>query len=136
MDKINREQAEREITGWLDKKKITDRLREENKDNVSLLIDAVCDGQLIVNADTKDGDVAYGLTQKLLFPLGEEKELTYLLRINYKHLNQYMQGVKGDNFLGMITAYVCALTRQNRNVVDSLDTTDRRVANAIAVFFM
>ena len=134
MNKINREQAEIEVQSWLAKKKIFDETKESLKAHVDVLIEAVVNGVLILNPET------FEFTHKLLHPIGDGdvatiNEFKYKARINDKQKSPYMKGVKGDDFEGSFNALLAALTSTSRGEIALMDTTDKRIASAIGVFF-
>ena len=128
MEKITTEQAEFEVEQWLDFKKISQRKRANNKENIEILVSAIVDGQLILKENQ--------FVQKLLFPVNEITELKYVARITVKQVRLQMQGVKSNDLNGMILGYACALTGQVKNVLDALDTEDYAILQSIAIFFL
>jgi hypothetical protein len=130
--KVTRDQATLEVTSWLDKKKVYEATRESQKDSIELLIEAMVNGDLIL-------DDKFQFTHKLLFPdaVGNEiNELTYKTRLNDKMLKPYLNGVKANDAEGRLTAYVSALTSQPKSVLESLDSGDKKIMLSIAVFFL
>lgn len=136
MSKVTKEVAEAEVNQWLEKKKILKATIESLKDSIDVLIASVEEGVLILDTET------YKWKHELLFPLEGEKgvtsinELTYIPRLNDKILRQYSKGVKGDDSEGRLNAYIAALTGQPREVIASLDSTDKKISMAIAIFFL
>lgn len=133
--KITREQAEAEVTAWLDKKKIFQSTRERLEDNVELLIDAIQEGTLVLNQDD------WKFTHTLLHPFGSDESakitsLVYRSRLNDKLLKPCVQGVKANDADGRLLAYIAALTDQSRGLLESMDSVDKKIAMAIAVFFL
>ncbi len=107
--------------------------REAQKDSIEVLIDAICEGVLVLNETTNE------FTQTLLFPLeGEQplKELKYRPRLNDKILQPYLVGVKPTDADGRLIALWAALTSTSKNVLTSIDSGDKRIATSIAVFFL
>lgn len=133
MAKINREQASKEVKAWLDYKRVFERTRESNQDSIEFMEDMVCEGVLTIDAKS------FEITHNLLFPLGESedvKSLKYKSRINDKMLDPKLKGVKSNDANGMMTAYVAALTDENSGVIKGMDSQDKKVSMAIAVFFV
>ncbi len=133
MQTVSREVAISEVDQWLEKKKIMASQREAQKDSIEMLVDAICEGILVLNETTNE------FTQNLLFPLeGEQalKELKYKSRINDKILQPYLVGVKPSDADGRLIALWAALTGTSKNILMSLDTGDKRIATSIAVFFL
>jgi len=126
------EVAKVEVEKWLSYKKINERKRIDKKDSIEALINAVCDGDLILNSD-------FTFTQKLKFPIdGDEQtmELKYKPRIPIKEIHSKLNGVKSDNLGGMISAYISALTGFPSATIGVLDSEDYAVGQAIAIFFI
>ena len=133
MTSVSREVAEAEVQAWLDKKKVFESNRENNKDSVEILVDGVCQGVLSLDQTT------WKFTHKLLFPFGDQikvEELKYHSRLNDKMLKPYLNGVKPSDAEGRLLAYIAALTGQARAVLEELDTADKKIAMAIAIFFL
>lgn len=131
--KVERDVAEKEILFWLDKKKISPSTREKNKDEIELLIDRLCDGTLVYHADTNS------FTHTLLFPMENEKplhELKYKGRINDIMLKPNLSGIKPGDGYATLLGYIQTLTGVNRNILAALDSSDKKIASAIAVFFL
>ena len=133
MGKVNIEVATKEVNDWLDSKKVSDKDKELNQDQIDKLIDAVCNGYLVVNDDDT-------LSQTLKFPIkGEDseiKELKYKNRVTVKEIQTQMTGTKSGDFIGMLTAYISAATVMPKAFLKNLDTQDWSLAQAIGVFFM
>lgn len=130
MQKVLREVAEQEVQSWLDYKKVSDSRREEKAEQIKALVNAIADGQVILNED-------YTLTQVLLSEVGVEvkiKELTFKARLSGAQIQTYLQGVKPTDIDGRLYGYIAALTGQPKEVVRNLDTEDLTVAQNIAFF--
>lgn len=131
---ITREMATKEITGWLDQKKISPTKRETKKDSIESLICAIMDGDLTMSDNGC-------LVQVLKFPAETEKpvkQLTYKQRIRIDEVKQHIIGNKIaiSDFDGRVVCYIQALTGEPFAVCSKLETTDGEIAQAIAVFFM
>lgn len=133
MTKINREVAEGEVTLWLDKKKVFQATRESQKEFIDILVEAIVEGVLVLDQST------FKFTHTLLFPIGESemiKSLVYVSRLNDKMLRPCLNGVKQGDGDERMLAYIAALTDQPRGLMANLDSADKKVATAIAVFFL
>lgn len=128
--KVSLEKATDEVEGWLDKKKVYPSTRETQKDSIDLLVEAMMNGDLVLN------DVTNEFTHKLLFPLEDVKELKYKSRLNDKMLRPYLQGVKSNDADGRLNAHVSALTATPKAVIENLDSADKKIMMSIAVFFL
>lgn len=130
---IARELAEAEVNEWLEAKKVFPSTIEDNKDSVEILVEAIMYGVLKLEPEDKS------FTHTLLFPLGEDgasvNTLKYRYRVNDKILQRFMKGVSAKDGDGRLNATIAALTETARGIIEGLDTMDKKVANAIAIFF-
>lgn len=133
---ITREIAEKEVEGWLDYKNIRKRKREELKDSINSLVDAVEDGLMIIDQKS------FVVTQKLLIPIENSEgvatvtELKLAPRINAKLIREKMKGVKSDDLHGMMISYIAALSGNAKEIIGALDTVDYGISNSFSSFFM
>lgn len=127
---MTRELAEAEVSEWLDKKRIIGTEREEKKASVEHLIGAVMEGLLVLDHDT------WEFKQTLTWPFADLTELTYKLRVNDKDLEPYKKGLSASDGQGMFMAYVAAATGETRSVLAGMDANDKKIAVAIAIFFV
>lgn len=130
IEKVTRDAATIEITGWLDKKKIYESTREAQKDSVDLLIDAMVNGDLTLDQTTNE------LTHKLLFPLEDVKILKYRARLNDSILRPHLVGVKPSDADGRLLAHTAALTNEAKGILSQLDSADKKIMMSIAIFFL
>ena len=134
MSKIERTVAEKEINDWLERKKVFKSTIEANEDSVKLLVDGIVEGVLVLDESGK-------FRHELLHPFGGEstaqiKELVYHFRLNDRMLKPHTNGLSPKDAEGRLLAYIAALTEQNRVLLESMDSLDKKVATAIAVFFL
>jgi hypothetical protein len=122
--------AEQDINRWLDFRSVKEAKREGRyKSFIQVLVDAVCDGALIV-------DEQCNLIQKLSQPFKGEievRELKYKPRVR---IDEIKLKVDQDDAYGMVIPYIAALTGQPGALVRKMDTEDWTVAQVIANFFM
>lgn len=133
MERVEREQAANEVVAWLDYKRIKPKKREAYQDQIDILVDAVSDGDLIVNDET------FELTYNLVFPFGEEetiRQFTFKPRLKLGDVKKHLAGVKATDVDGRLQAYISALTGQPKAILQAIDTEDSSVINAIAIFFV
>lgn len=130
MTKISKEVAIEEVNKWLDYKKIKEKKRIAFKEAIESLVEAVCDGCLVLKED-------FTFTQMLEFPVGANKEfksLDYRPRIDVSTIQKYANGATtGD---ARILATLAALSGQAKEVIAKMDTEDYSVASSIAIFFL
>jgi hypothetical protein len=126
--------AEQEINKWLDHKRIREKKREAQKDNIETLVAAVADGDLVYDEES------HQLVQTLLCDYGNEvpfRELRYDARLNMGKVRKNLKGVKiTDDSLGYIMAYISTLTNKPKAMIDALDSDDYKIGQAIAGFFI
>jgi hypothetical protein len=135
MTKVSQELAEQEVESFLTRLKTFEADREKFKEQQGTLIEAIKEGVLTYQ---KDGEESF--TQTLMFPMGEGEsaitELKYRSRISDHDVRPWSKGVSNNDFLGHTNALVAALTKTNRAIIEKLNSADKRIASAIAVFFM
>lgn len=132
MSKIAKEVAEKEITDWLDFKKVSEAKRDTYKDNIETLTNAISEGLLTRSTDNQ-------LVQVLKFEVGEEKkvnELSFKPRLMISEIHTSMKGEKSTDADARVLGYISALTGQPKGIIKKLDTEDYAVGQAIALFFM
>lgn len=132
MGSVSREVAEKDVIAWLDFKKVNAKKRENYRDNIDTLIDAIVDGALILEDDKT-------FTHKLKFPIGEEETvsvLKYKPRVKVSTVQVCLQNVKATDADGRICGYMAALTGVDRNIIKQQDTEDYEIGRAIVLFFL
>jgi hypothetical protein len=131
--KITRELAVEEINSWLDAKKIFESRRENFKDAIETLVEAMQNGVLTLEQGGQ-------FRHTLLFPIQGEgismTELTYKARLNRKMVNPHLKGVKPGDSEGRMLAHLQALTDAPKNILSVLDHEDERIADSILIFFI
>ena len=129
MSVVSKEQAQKEVDAFLDFKRISSGKRIACEKNIERLVDAVCDGTLVINEDTKE------ITQKLHFPVSFS-ELKYKPRLTAKQIQNATNGLKPEDSMGRAFGYIACATGEDRNVVASMDAEDYSIAGDIVIFFM
>ncbi len=139
MNKITAEIAEQEVQNWLEFKKVSERKRENYKDNIETIVNAMVDGVLVLEPDT------FTFKQTLKHKIapdeksqqsGSIEELEYKPRITVRQVQMQLQGIKASDVQGMILGYACALTGKPKGILAALDTEDFNTVQAIAIFFL
>lgn len=128
---VTKDVAIAEVNKWLDFKRVSQTKREELEKNIETITNAIEQGNLVLGTD-------YSLTQKLLFPLGdndEVRELTHKARVALGTIHLHMQGVKTGDVDGRLVAYVAAVCGKPKDLIKKMDTEDYSIALAIALFF-
>lgn len=130
--KVTREIAEEEIEKWLVLQKALPTVREARAEHIKQLIEGIEYGILELDEEGK-------FTHNLMTEFGNEKkytQLVYKARLNDKQLAPWLKGVKGDDAEGRMLGHVAALTGVNRLILELMQTSDKRIAMAIAIFFL
>lgn len=134
MEAVSYEVAEIQVNEWLKECRFRQRKIENNKEYVDQLIEAVMNGDILIDDETKEVEMA------LAFPVGENesiKSLTFKTRLKVKEIRQRLKAgnVQAGDSDGRILAYISALTGQHFNVVSELSSEDNSLASSIAIFF-
>lgn len=129
---VDFETAQKEVTAWLDSKRIRESRREKKKEQFNDLVAAIQEGILTYNPESNE------LKHKLIFPeaLPGGDTITYKHRVSTLDVERHLKGVPADDPDGRLHAWICALTDQPRNVVRRMDTEDLTIAQSVAVFFL
>lgn len=133
--KVSEEVAFKEVTKWLDFKKVDEKKRGENKDNIESLAHSISMGYLTLDKDMN-------FIQKLKFPIEADdktvvaSEFKYKPRLRMAEIDKKTTNIKATDPFALIGAYISALTETNTGVVKQMETEDYRVAQSIAVFFL
>lgn len=132
MPKVAKEQAEEELNQWLDHKKVFQTMRDEHKDHIDLLTEALMDGIITINLDD------YKITHTLIMPPenGKLTQLVYRSRLNDNLLSTHLKGVSATDGDARLHAMAAALTDTMKGVISKLDSsTDKKIMMAIVTFF-
>lgn len=133
MKALDKATAINEFERWLTSKKISDRKREANKETEAVLIEAIEDGNLIVNDDNT-------LILKLIWGTSEGNgvnELTFKNRLTVGERQSATKGIKADDGEGRLIGYIAALTDQPVGVIKKLESgEDYERASSIAIYFL
>jgi len=135
MEKVAKETALKEVQNWLEYKKVDETKIKENKANIENLASAISAGHVVLDSD-------FNLVHTLKFPILAEdnspvaEKLTYKPRLKMKEIRRKTKNVDASDTMGLLSAYVSAITTQNTGIIDELDSEDNKVAQAIAIFFL
>lgn len=130
---VSKEIAEKEVNSWLEYKKVSDKKRKSLAGNIKALIDAIQDGTLELDSDSKV------FTHKLKFPIGvngQYNELKYSPRISMESLEDNLIDVRPGNTMGTSIAYIAALSGQPKSIIKKMDQEDHSLADRFSFFFM
>ncbi len=139
MNKVALEVAEKEVSGWLDLKKVNNSKRKSKKDQIETLVNAVCEGEVSIN---KDGTIIQTLkfapisdtdSKEKIDPL---KSLVYKSRLSGAQRAAAMKNGSDGDWMKVIFATASALTGEMKETFASLDTEDLGIVMAIASFFL
>lgn len=124
-----------EVTKWLDAKKIKASKRQAYQHQIDVLVDGFVDGSLVFDEES------HSLTQKLSFPVGDDKgkvlldKLIFKPRLRVGELTQYLKGVASDDADGRVISYVACISENAPALIRKIDTVDYSLASAVVVFF-
>ena len=130
---ISQDQAQAEVTEWLDKKKVFAKEREAKKAEIEAMVDAIVNGVLSI-------DETGIIKHTLIFPVQDKdgrdvlNSVSYKLRLDTGSINQRLKGL-GMN-MELMSGYGAALTDQPIGYINKMDTQDSKILRAIAGFFM
>lgn len=130
--KVDIEVAEKDMSTWLDAKRITESGKETYKDQIETITNAIMDGILSLNDDNS-------FTHNLLFHIEGDSPIStleYKSRLKVSTVHSHLKGIKPGDADARICAYVGALTSNPSAVIKGLDTQDYSIAQAISVFFL
>ncbi|MDD5013664.1 MAG: hypothetical protein PHW73_01000 [Atribacterota bacterium] len=131
MEKISEELATQEFERWFESKKLSSIYRKDEFESVEKqMIQAICDGYLVVNEDCT-------LTLMLAWPLSKPNEVTelkFVNRISTGELQVKTAYAKNDQ-LKKLTATIAVLTGQVGGTIMALDSVDFGRASCIAAYF-
>lgn len=129
MKSVSNDVARQEVEKWLSAKRISAKKREANEDSIENLVEGFEEGVLVLNHETNE------ITQNILFPEGEIKQLVFKPRMSVGDLHPYLKQLKSNDVDGRVKAYISALTNQPASILNRLDLYDYGVSTNIAVFF-
>jgi hypothetical protein len=131
MNQVSIEVAQSEIDGWLKFRRVNDRRKLEMESQVETLVNAVCDGALIVKEDNS-------LELTLIEPLGDNSKrvLTFKPRIQVRDVQPALRSLKSGDGDGRIMAYLSALTGESMGILGLMDSSDHSICASIVVFFL
>lgn len=135
MSKVSQEVAEEEVAKFLTRLKTFEADRDKFKEQQGIILEAIKEGALVYE---EEGNSSF--TQTLLFPMGSGEnavtELNYRSRISDHDVKPFSKGIANNDFTGHNNALIAALTDTNRAIIEKMNSADKRIAGAIAVFFM
>jgi len=133
MENVSLEIAQKDISSWLDSKRVSEKKRKDNERVVDTLVSAVMEGNLVWDEEQKL------LKQRLQWPVGENEELKHIdfkQRITQGDISARLRNAKSDDAFAVMGVYISAITGQPIAILDKLDSSDYSIAQSVAVFFM
>jgi hypothetical protein len=152
---LGRENAIQELNRWFDEIGVPEDLRldvdlgedetdeevrSKNRERDDIMrervIRAIMSGNLILN---NDNQLEYTLKEKILGKDDNQvvlEKLTFKNRYRTHELEAQMKGVKPDEFMPMIRAYVATLTGISKSILGRMYNRDTEVAQAIYNLFL
>lgn len=129
---VNIDTATADVNRWLTCKRISGKRQEKLKENIDELISLVSDGSLVINDDCL-------IVQELLFPIGnngEVKKLTWKPRLTLVDISRASSASSKFDLQDHIASRIAAATSTPLQLIKNMDTEDKAVSDAIAVFFI
>lgn len=129
---IDRQTAEKEVTEWLDARKVGKSKREKQSDVIESMIEAMEEGRLVIEENRS-------ITYTLIEPIKGDKDITELnfkFRITTEDIQIQMTGVNTKDVISVVLAYFSALTGVPKSVLRKLDSSDYSFGQGFASFFM
>lgn len=133
MQSVSKEQAIKEVTSWLDKKRVRDTVRNEKKESIDRLVEYFENGEMSLDEESNE------ITYNLIFPLGSSDAVTKLIfkpRLSHSDFSKYSKNLAPGDTRGFINAKICALTGQGSGIINAMDQEDARAVDDIAIFFL
>lgn len=124
-----------DVERWLDFKRIRRNKREEHAKAIDDISSGIEEGLITIDDDCN-------LVQKLIWPIEADNgsgtaQLKWQSRVTSKQLGQRMKGVDISNGIKSTDAIIAGVTGEAIGIIEKLDTsTDKSLANSIAVFFL
>lgn len=131
MNAISQEQAETEVSQWLDFKRVSLSKQGSCAENIARIAGGIQNGDLVLNPETKE------FTLKLKFPIGKTGSITELKfkpRLAVGDVKSRLDGVNDP--LTRVLAYIGAATGEAVEVVAKMDNEDYHAAADLVIFFM
>lgn len=129
MSKVSQDVAEKEITEWLDYKRIKPSRRKDLEEQIVGLVSLVEEGDLVI-LDDKSMELTLGQS------LDSKSKLTFKPRLSLREVQPRLREVKPGDADGRLMAYICALTGESMGMLGLMDTVDYTACTNIAVFFL
>ena len=135
IEKVSEEVAKQEVEKWLEFKKLDQEDVDEIDDRKASLSRAIQKGYLSLDKECN-------FIQTLKFPIKSDSgemmldKLTYKPRLTMSDVEKRTKGLDMKNTFVVIRAYVSALTDVNSGLISKMDSSDNKIAQAIAIFFL
>jgi len=127
---ITKEQAEREITAWLDFKKVRPRQRAVFAAQYDTLVEAMQYGDIIMDGET------FVIKHKLITPVdGLIDSLEYQPRKTVGELQKAANGVGATDSDGRLNSILSCITGRGLSHLQKMYPEDFEICQAVAVFF-
>ena len=134
-NKISLDLAKKEVSKWLDHKKVSDSKISELKEQKKIIESAISDGDLYL-------DESFYLVQKLKFEVLDDDNNPFLTELKYKprlrvdEIEAKQKHMDSTTAAGVTCSYVSALTGESSALIKKIDTEDNKIAQAICMFFL
>jgi hypothetical protein len=137
---VTKEIATKEITAWLDYKRIKQSVRDNKAKSIGILVDAMIEGDITIsqgeyhyNGQKLTGPV---ITQSLIFPVGSLTSISYKPRETMGALSSILSKASGGATMGTVYAEQLSIGSIMGEQLLEMDNEDGKVMNAIVEFFL
>ena len=127
--KVPMDIAQAEVEAWLDYKAIYPSKRDENRNAIDTVVNAVMYGDAVIGDDKS-------ISVTLKFPVGDTTVLTLKPRLTVGEVAAVTKNVKPNDIEGRMTAYISALTGVLTATLSKMDTVDSSLLQSVTVFFL
>lgn len=132
MAAVSKEVAIKDITEWMDVRKVKDYKRTELEASIKTVVSCIEEGSLVRESEGNK------LVYELAFPIGvneQVKTLVFKDRLSMTDRQEYMKDVKPGDTEGRYIAIAAALTGNSSALIRGLDSGDWDVVFSISLFF-
>jgi hypothetical protein len=127
---MTKEAAEKELTGWLDFKKVRPKQREGYSNQFDLLVESMVNGDITLDSTT------FVITQKLISPVeGLFTELQFQPRKTVGELQKITSSINPGDIDGRLNAIISCVTGKGISHLMKMYPEDFGISQAVAVFF-
>lgn len=134
--KVSKEVAQEEFQSWLDGKRVSSLIRDENEGLGKFIIGAICDGNIRID---EENVMEFKLPEPVMEKDGNQpliESLKFKPRLREIDLEAHLKGIKPDDGDARLWAYIAAATGVAKGRLKHLYTNDATICKAIASYFL